>query len=187
MFCLVGRSRKYDRNHNNLVVEGSGKAREYVEPNLIQLNSDYFVTDPKGTSFPNTDRVQEEAGCDIKVFNTPAMSASLCYSPLAYMRGEADILEFMECLITNATGDREHSGDPFWENVENYLSLLDLLFQEIEIGRAYVERVCVEAQSFDARALLPPSEWCPESPRLSRMISVRGFPRLRYALSSCVR
>ena len=43
---------KTDRNHNVVVVggSGSGKTRYYVKPNLMQLNSSYFVTDPKGTS-----------------------------------------------------------------------------------------------------------------------------------------
>ncbi len=184
-------SRRYDRNCNVLVVggSGSGKTRSYVEPNLMQLNSDYFVTDPKGTTLPNTGHMLSAAGYDIKVFNTLDMAASLHYNPLSYVRDEADILEFVECLITNTTGDREHSGDPFWEdaerllyvaligylvrhcpradrsisglitllslakakeNDESYLSPLDLLFQEIETGRAYVERVGAGAQTFDA-------------------------------------
>ncbi|MGN0035079.1 MAG: type IV secretory system conjugative DNA transfer family protein, partial [Coriobacteriales bacterium] len=42
--------RRYERNRNVIVVggSGSGKTRGYVEPNLMQMNADFFVTDPKG-------------------------------------------------------------------------------------------------------------------------------------------
>ena len=40
-----------DRNLNVLVVggSGSGKTFNYVTPNIMQLNTSYFITDPKGT------------------------------------------------------------------------------------------------------------------------------------------
>ena len=40
---------EYDRNLNVLVVggSGSGKTFNYVPPNICQLNTSYFVTDPK--------------------------------------------------------------------------------------------------------------------------------------------
>ena len=37
------------------------------------------------------------------------------------MRSEADVLTFVECLIKNTTGDKDHAGDPFWENAERLL------------------------------------------------------------------
>ena len=43
-----------DRNRNVLVIggSGSGKSRYYVLPNLMQANTSFFVTDPKGTMLP---------------------------------------------------------------------------------------------------------------------------------------
>ena len=124
-------SRKYERNRNVLVVggSGSGKTRGYVEPNLMQMNSDFFVTDPKGTTLLNTGDMLAAGGYDIRVFNTVNMTESLHYNPLAYVSDEADILEFVECLIANTTGDKEHSGDPFWENAERllYVALIGYL------------------------------------------------------------
>ena len=42
---------KFARNKNILVIggSGSGKTRFFVKPNLMQMNSSYVVTDPKGT------------------------------------------------------------------------------------------------------------------------------------------
>lgn len=63
----------------------------------------------------------EEHGYEVLSFNTVDFSKSLHYNPIAYVRDEADILEFVTCLIANAKGDEEHCGDPFWENAERLL------------------------------------------------------------------
>ena len=111
---------KTDRNHNVVVVggSGSGKTRYYVKPNLMQLNSSYFVTDPKGTLIGEMGHLFAEAGYEIRSFNTIDFAES---NPLRYVRSEADVLTFVECLIKNTTGDKDHAGDPFWENAERLL------------------------------------------------------------------
>ncbi|WP_283171681.1 VirD4-like conjugal transfer protein, CD1115 family [Curtanaerobium respiraculi] len=125
------RDRRYERNRNVLVVggSGSGKTRGYVEPNIMQMNSDYLVTDPKGETLPRMGRMLEAHGYEVLSFNTVDFSRSMHYSPLAYVNDEADILEFVTCLIENTTGDREHTGDPFWENAERllYVALIGYL------------------------------------------------------------
>ena len=114
---------KTDRNHNVVVVggSGSGKTRYYVKPNLMQLNSSYFVTDPKGTLIGEMGHLFAEAGYEIRSFNTIDFAESNRYNPLRYVRSEADVLTFIECLIKNTTGDKDHAGDPFWENAERLL------------------------------------------------------------------
>ena len=114
---------KTDRNHNVVVVggSGSGKTRYYVKPNLMQLNSSYFVTDPKGTLIGEMGHLFAEAGYEIRSFNTIDFAESNRYNPLRYVRSEADVLTFVECLIKNTAGDKDHAGDPFWENAERLL------------------------------------------------------------------
>lgn len=114
---------KTDRNHNVVVVggSGSGKTRYYVKPNLMQLNSSYFVTDPKGTLIGEMGHLFAEAGYEIRSFNTIDFAESNRYNPFRYVRSEADVLTFVECLIKNTTGDKDHAGDPFWENAERLL------------------------------------------------------------------
>ena len=123
--------RRYERNRNVIVVggSGSGKTRGYVEPNLMQSNSDYFVTDPKGECLPRTGWMLVEQGYEIKSFNTVDFSQSLHYNPIAYVSDEADVLEFVTCFIANTTGDKDHAGDPFWENAERllYVALIGFL------------------------------------------------------------
>ena len=122
---------KHDRNKNVLVAggSGSGKTRGYFEPNTMQLNANYFVTDPKGESLPRMGHMLEGHGYDIRSFNTIDFSKSHHYNPLAYVHDEADILEFVTCLIDNTTGDDQHANDPFWENAERllYVALIGYL------------------------------------------------------------
>lgn len=123
--------RRYERCRNVIVAggSGSGKTRGFFEPNIMQMNADYFVTDPKGETLPRVGHMLEAAGYEIASFNTVDFSKSLHYNPIAYVRDEADILEFVSCLIANTSGDRDHAGDPFWENAERllYVALIGYL------------------------------------------------------------
>ncbi len=112
-----------DRNRNICVVgtPGTGKTRSHVLPLLMQMNSSYLVTDPKGTLIGSTGWMFEEAGYRIRSFDLVRMGASSRYNPLAYVRSDVDVLSLVECLIANTAGDAEHAGDPFWENAERLL------------------------------------------------------------------
>lgn len=112
-----------DRNKNICVVgtPGTGKTRSHVLPLLMQMNASYLVTDPKGTLIESTGWMFEDAGYRIRNFDLVRMDVSSHYNPLAYVRNDVDVLAIVECLITNTTGDAEHTGDPFWENAERLL------------------------------------------------------------------
>lgn len=126
-----GFDQKTDRNKNVMVVggSGSGKTRYYVKPNLLQMNCSYFVTDPKATLAAELRGPLEAAGYRVVEFSTIDMADSAYYNPIAYVRTEADVLTFVECLIKNTSGDDEHSGDPFWEEAERllYVALVSYL------------------------------------------------------------
>lgn len=126
-----GFDQKTDRNKNVIVVggSGSGKTRYYVKPNLLQMNCSYFVTDPKATLAAELRGPLEAAGYRVVEFSTIDMADSAHYNPIAYVRTEADVLTFVECLIKNTSGGDEHSGDPFWEEAERllYVALVSYL------------------------------------------------------------
>lgn len=120
-----------DRNLNVNVIggSGSGKTRSYVKPNLMQLNANYFVTDPKGTLVGETGYLFEDNGYKVKCFNLIAMQKSLHYNPLAYVKTDDQILTFVNCLILNTNNPEKNGGDAFWENCEKllYTSLIALM------------------------------------------------------------
>ena len=90
------------RNKNILIVggPGTGKTRFFVIPNLMQLNSSYVITDPKGTILPDVGTLLLKKGkYVIKILNLKDFSKSLHYNPLAYVKTELDILKFSNMLI----------------------------------------------------------------------------------------
>lgn len=121
---------EYDRNLNVLVVggSGSGKTFNYVTPNICQLNTSYFVTDPKGTLLKDAGFLFTDNGYRLKSFNTINLDESMHYNPLQYVVTDTDILSFVNCYIMNTNGDGK-AGDPFWENAERmlYTALIALL------------------------------------------------------------
>ena len=44
------------------------------------------------------------------------------YNPLSYIRNEADILKFVNALITNTKGEGKE-GDPFWTKAAGFLTV----------------------------------------------------------------
>lgn len=121
---------EFDRNLNVLVVggSGSGKTFNYVTPNICQLNTSYFITDPKGTLLRDSGFLFTDNGYEVKSFNTINLDESMHYNPLKYVKTDTDILSFVNCYIMNTNGDGK-AGDPFWENSEKmlYTALIALL------------------------------------------------------------
>ena len=105
---------EYDRNLNVLVVggSGSGKTFNYVTPNICQLNTSYFVTDPKGTLLKDAGYLFTDNGYKLKSFNTINLDESMHYNPLKYVKTDTDILSFVNCFIMNTNPEGKSSGDP---------------------------------------------------------------------------
>lgn len=125
---------RFDRNKNVVVIGGSGggKTAGYAGPNLMQLHSSYVVTDPKGTILPEMGHVFESAGYEIRVLNTINFKKSMHYNPLAYIRSEKDILQVVDVLIRNTSGEGEQSKEDFWIKSERliYSALIGYLYYE---------------------------------------------------------
>ena len=111
------------RNLNACIIgsSGSGKTRFWLTPQLLQAHSSYMVVDPKGRVLGQVGYfLQKKRGYKIKVFNSIDFSKSMHYNPLAYIKNEADILKFVNALISNTKGEGKE-GDPFWTKAETLL------------------------------------------------------------------
>ena len=111
------------RNLNACIIgsSGSGKTRFWLTPQLLQAHSSYVVVDPKGGVLGQVGYfLQKKRGYKIKVFNSINFSKSMHYNPLAYIKNEADILKFVNALISNTKGEGKE-GDPFWTKAETLL------------------------------------------------------------------
>ena len=127
------------RNLNTCVIgsSGSGKTRFWLTPQLLQAHSSFVIVDPKGGVLSQVGSFLQKRGYKIKVFNSIDFSKSMHYNPLAYIKNEADILKFVNALISNTKGEGKE-GDPFWTKAETllYCALLGyIIFEGAEEDR----------------------------------------------------
>jgi len=100
---------------------GSGKTRFFVKPNLMQMKSNYIITDPKGEVLASTGKMLAANGYKIRVLNLVDMAKSDLYNPFKYLRKdrEEDVLTLITSIIKNTDSDaKKTGGDPFWERAE---------------------------------------------------------------------
>ena len=113
-------------NNNVLIIggAGSGKTRGFVIPNILQANSSYIITDPKGEILEKSGAFLQKQGYDIRVLNLDDMETSDSYNPFNYLHidrpgFEERVLLLIDTIIMNTDGDNKNSTlDPFWQKAE---------------------------------------------------------------------
>ncbi len=135
-------TRQHRENLNVMVIggSGSGKSRFYVKPNLMQLNTSYVVTDPKGELLRSTGKLLKDNGYKIKIFNLIDMRNSHNYNPFAYVydrkTGELNksyVIKMVNVLMKNTKQEGASGGDQFWDDATKAL-LSALAFYLLEKG-----------------------------------------------------
>lgn len=113
-------TKKTNLNNNVLIIGGSGAGKTFfeVKPNLMQMNSSFIITDPKGEILRSTGEMLKNNGYNVKVINLLEMEHSNCYNPFSYIREETDVLKLITNLISNTTPKGTAQNDPFWEKAE---------------------------------------------------------------------
>ena len=110
---------------NVLVVGGSGtgKTWRFVKPNILQLNSSYIITDPKGEILSAMGHALISHGYTLKIFSTSDMKHSNVYNPFDYIYTEVDgekaldetkVKVMVDTFIKNVDPGKK-GGDPFWD------------------------------------------------------------------------
>ncbi|MCQ4848385.1 type IV secretory system conjugative DNA transfer family protein [Gordonibacter pamelaeae] len=123
-----------ERNKHVYVLggSGSGKTFNYVSPNLLQMNSSYVVTDPKGDTLKQFGNFFLKHGYKLKVVNTKAseMAHSMRYNPIHYLQNSTSIMQIVNLLIENTSGDAEQCKQDFFVKAETqlYMCLIGYLF-----------------------------------------------------------
>ena len=102
-----------NKNVTVLGLPGDGKTYTYVKPNLMQMNSSYVVTDPKGLLVHEVGHLLEEHGYKIKVFDLVTLSNSDTFNPFHYMKSELDIDRISEAIV-DGTKKSDNQGENFW-------------------------------------------------------------------------
>lgn len=113
-------TRKTKLNNNVLIIGGSGAGKTFyeVKPNLMQRNSSFIVTDPKGEILRSEGEMLKANGYNVKVINLLEMDKSDCYNPFVYLREETDVVKLVTNIMSNTTPKNATSSDPFWDKAE---------------------------------------------------------------------
>ena len=134
---LALNTKQHRLNLNTLVIggSGSGKTLFWVITNILQLNTSFVITDPKGEIYQATAKLLQEAGYEVRVFNTIQMEHSNNYNPFHYIYDhngdlcEDNVKKMADVLFQTTKGDGEK--DDFWSQ-KGQTVLLALMFLLIE-------------------------------------------------------
>lgn len=125
---------RHQRNLNTLVLGGSGswKTRGFVIPNLLQMNTSFVVTDPKGELASKLGDGLKKNGYRVAVFDVANPWKSACYNPFRYFRNDNDVLVFVTNYFNATQKPNSNTQDPFWEDQAKnlMLSFCYLLYHE---------------------------------------------------------
>ncbi len=125
-----------ERNKHVFVVggSGSGKTFNYVGPNLLQLYGSYVITDPKGDTLKQYGNFFLRHGYKLKVVTIKDghdLVRSMHYNPLLYITDSTSIIQIVNLLVENTSGDasQPHAGEDFFVKAERqvYMSLIGYL------------------------------------------------------------
>ena len=110
-------------NNNIMLVgaSGRGKSRYFIKPNIMQMNSNYVISDPKGEMIYELGTMLEENGYKIKVLNLVDMEHSDTYNPFHYLKNEGDVYKLIEYLFANLQPEGNRTNDTFWDNAAKVL------------------------------------------------------------------
>lgn len=126
-------AKKHFHALNTLLIgtTGSGKTRYILKPNMLQMNANYVVTDPKGGTVTEIGESLRRHGYVIKILDIATFTNCDTYNPLRYCDRESDVKKIVEAFIKNTdkSGGKSSGKDPFWDDSMNaYLcSIISLL------------------------------------------------------------
>ncbi len=154
-------SKQHLLNLNVLIIggSGSGKTRFFAKPNIMQLNTSYVVTDPKGEILQSTGKMLTEAGYEVRVLNLIQMEHSNNYNPFHYVYdhngdlSQDNIKKMVNVLFKSTKGDGEK--DDFWSQKGQSLleAITFLLFEESEYNAEFDENGKIISETRDTSHL----------------------------------
>lgn len=117
--CLMIDNQTTNYNANILTIGGSGtgKSRFFVGPNILQANTNFIVTDPKGELLKKYGKYLEDEGYKVFVYNIADMGTSNHFNPFCYLKDEEDVATMVDIVLKNTsdTKDQKSQKDPFWD------------------------------------------------------------------------
>ena len=131
-------NRQLNKNTLTVGLPGDGKTFTFVKPNLMQMNSSFVITDPKGLLVRETGKMLEDNGYKIKVFDLVNLTNSNQFNVFHYMHDELDIDRVAEAIIAG-TKRSDNIGEDFWNQAEMLLirALIGYLYFDGKVLNKY--------------------------------------------------
>lgn len=131
-------NRQLNKNTLTVGLPGDGKTFTFVKPNLMQMNSSFVVTDPKGLLVRETGKMLEDHGYKIKIFDLVTLTNSNQFNVFHYMHDELDIDRVAEAIIAG-TKRSDNIGEDFWNQAEILLirALIGYLYFDGKVLNKY--------------------------------------------------
>lgn len=150
-------SKQHLLNLNVLIIGGSGagKTRFFAKPNIMQLNTSYVITDPKGEILQSTGKMLQEAGYVVRVINLIEMQHSNNYNPFHYVfdhngdLSQDNIKKMVNVLFKSTKGEGEK--EDFWSQKGQTMleAIVYLLFDESEYNAEFDENGKIKPETRD--------------------------------------
>ena len=117
-------------NINTLILGGSGrgKSRSFIIPNIMQMNSSFVCTDPKGEILRKVGKLLKLFGYDVRVLDLKNHEKSHGYNPFPYFRKDDDILKFVNNMWEAMEDKRATKSDPVWPELAKAMLMSLMLF-----------------------------------------------------------
>ena len=109
---------RHGKNGNTLIWGGPGtwKSRGYIIPNIMQMNCNLVVTDPKGELAKKCGDMLRKNGYRVIVFDVSNPEKSVCYNPFVYFRNDMDVLDFVNNFFSSQEQKNTQKMDQFWDD-----------------------------------------------------------------------
>lgn len=109
---------RHGKNGNTLIWGGPGtwKSRGYIIPNIMQMNCNLVVTDPKGELAKKCGDMLRKNGYRVIVFDVSNPEKSVCYNPFVYFRNDMDVLDFVNNFFASQEQKGAQKMEQFWDD-----------------------------------------------------------------------
>lgn len=117
-------------NINTLVLgePGTQKTRGFIIPNIIQMNCNMVITDPKGEILKKTGKLLRANGYDVRVLDLAEHVKSHGYNPFQYFRNDGDILLFVNNMWASMDDKTAAKGEQIWSDLAKNMMMSFCLY-----------------------------------------------------------
>lgn len=116
---------RHGKNGNTIIFGGPGtwKSRGYIIPNLMQMNCNFVVTDPKGELAKKCGDMLRRMGYRVLVFDVSKPEKSICYNPFVYFRNDMDVIDFVNNFFASQEQKNTQKMDQYWDEMAKNLMM----------------------------------------------------------------